>query len=137
VDFDRSLTADFGQWVPLPDSSTGDAMIQVIPSAPGGATVTSPTADIYTLDGQHQKVTLTSFPADAVSYSIVRDDNAAPKGGPWYRLAAKPYAGWYVGAGTVMFTGPPPPVADCTDAVAAQREKDRQAMLDATEKVFA
>ena len=137
VDFDRSITSDFGQWVPLPDSSTGDTMIQVIPSAPGGATVTSASADIYTLDGQHQKVPLTQFPADAISYSINRDDNAAPKGGPWYRLAAKPYAGWYVPAASVTFTGPPPPVADCTDAVAAQREKDRTASLAAIEGVFA
>lgn len=93
----------------LPDTSTEDDMtiISPVPTATGHVS-SSGAVDIWLPDGRKQHVPLSAVKADVTEYAINQSDGKAPKGGPFRRLAEKPYAGWYVASAVVKWSAPPP-----------------------------
>lgn len=98
----------------LPDTSTGDEMTVVTPvTITTGHVTSSGPVTIYTPDGSVKRTeTLTAVKADVTEYAINQSDGRAPKGGPWRRLAERPFAGYYVPSASVKWTPPPPAVTD-------------------------
>jgi len=144
VDFDRALVSDFGQWMPLPDSSTGDAMPGLRFRFTGDGGTTTVTGSGHSLIRVYDKQYI-AVPAGEQREAIAKVALLEPLDtrpgdrtngylvGKTPQEATNAEAGFML-ASDVTFVAE---TVDCTDEVAAQREKDRTASLAAIEGVFA
>jgi len=152
VDLDRSLQADFGVWTPLPDSSTGDAPVitQTITELPYGGGIFTVAAGAnpvgIKIDATGTVTGTVTWPGSAHDSSAHFDADVSfvngPHGSPFGRVVDGTFAGCLVSKGQpgLTWTPNPAPAVDCSAdiaaAVAATREKDRQAALDAVGKAI-